>query len=186
MSFELAGDGNSTYTLTPPTAGWPTGTYSIHVSMLDESGAEKDKRSGVFVVAGASTAQSTSAPPSPASPEAAAATGAAEFTDPEFSDSKGGDPVDSFSPDTPQIFLSIGFKGMAQGSKITATWVAVKVDGAAPGTKIASTDVSVAAGNDSADFSMTKPTNGWPIGDYRVDIEVGGKIVTSGRFEVEQ
>ena len=186
MSFELAGDGNSTYTLTPPAAGWPTGTYSIHVSMLDESGAEKDKRSGTLAVAGASTPKSADTPPPPARPEAAAPAGTSEFADLEFSDSKHGDPVDSFSPDTPQIFLSIGFKGVAQGSKITATWIAVKVDGASPGTKIASTDVSVGAGNDSADFSMTKPTKGWPIGDYRVDIELDGKAVNSGRFEVEQ
>lgn len=183
MSFELAGDGNSTYTLTPPAAGWPAGTYSIHVSMLDESGAEKDKRSGTFTVAGAAAAQS--ARTAPAQAEHAAA-GAAEFTDLEFSDSKSGDPVDSFSPDTPEIFLGMGFKGVAQGSKITATWIAVKVDGAPPGTTIASTDVGVETGEDTANFSMTKPTKGWPIGDYRVDISVDGKVVKTGRFEVEQ
>lgn len=183
MSFELAGDGNSTYTLTPPAAGWPAGTYSIHVSMLDESGVEKDKRSATFTVAG--TAASQPASTAPAQAEHAAA-GGAELTDLEFSDSKNGDPVDSFSPDTPEIFLSMGFNGVAQGSKITATWIAVKVDGAPPGTTIASTDVGVETGEDTANFSMTKPTKGWPIGDYRVDISIDGKVVKTGLFEVEQ
>lgn len=183
MSFELAGDGNSTYTLTPPATGWPAGTYSIHVSMLDESGAEKDKRSATFTVAGAVASQSANT--SPAQVEHATA-GVAELTDLEFSDSKDGDPVDSFSPETPEIFLSMGFKGVAQGSKITATWIAVKVDGAPPGTTITSTDVGVETGEDTANFSMTKPTKGWPIGAYRVDISVDGKVVKTGRFEVEE
>src|SRR5665213_867587 len=35
LNNDLASDGDSTYTLAPPTSGWPPGTYKITVTMMD-------------------------------------------------------------------------------------------------------------------------------------------------------
>lgn len=51
-SFELAGDGNSSYDLSPPDAGWPVGKYRIELHMLVESGEDKDMKSSTFTVTG--------------------------------------------------------------------------------------------------------------------------------------
>jgi hypothetical protein len=51
-SFELAGDGNSSYNLSPPDAGWPAGKYRIELHMLVESGEDKDMKSSVYTVTG--------------------------------------------------------------------------------------------------------------------------------------
>jgi len=187
-TYELPHDGTSTYSLTPPPTGWPAGTYSVHVSMLDDSGAEKDKRSGTITVAGSATANV----PAPVAPshdaQAPAERGnstSAEFSAPEFSDSKRGDAADSFESDTAAIYLHTEFKGVAKGSRITATWIAEKADGVAPETKVVSSDVTVGTQDNEVDFSVTKPEKGWPPGSYRVDISVDGEVVQVGRFEIE-
>ncbi len=48
-SFDLASDGSATYDLTPPTAGWPDGTYKITVTMMD-GGTARDTKSVEFTV----------------------------------------------------------------------------------------------------------------------------------------
>jgi hypothetical protein len=44
-------NGTGTYTLTPSPRGWPPGNYRIDVSMLIESGEQKDQKSIKFTVA---------------------------------------------------------------------------------------------------------------------------------------
>ncbi|HJT80452.1 MAG TPA: hypothetical protein VJ719_04565, partial [Chthoniobacterales bacterium] len=34
-------------------------------------------------------------------------------------------------------------------------------------------------------FSLSKPTQGWPLGDYRVDIYKGDQVATSVNFIIE-
>ena len=185
-SFDLNGDGSSTYTLTPPASGWPPGTYSVNVSMLDATGAEKDKRSATITVAPApGDARESATVKDAVNPAKAndAGNSGRLFSEPEFSEMKQGDPNDTFAPDTPEIFMHVHFDGVANGSKVTATWIAEKVDGAPPETKIASADVTVAGNENAADFSMTKPTRNWPVGDYRVDLSVDGKNVPPSQFD---
>jgi len=49
-TLDLEGSGTATYTFTPPPDGWPKGKYKIEVILLDDAGAEKDKKSGTFSV----------------------------------------------------------------------------------------------------------------------------------------
>jgi hypothetical protein len=49
-SIDLPTDGVGTFSLTPPPAGWPAGRYRIEVSMLIQSGEQKDQKSATFTV----------------------------------------------------------------------------------------------------------------------------------------
>jgi hypothetical protein len=49
-SIEMPRDGIGTYSLSPPTAGWPAGKYRIEVTMHIESGEQKDSESATFTV----------------------------------------------------------------------------------------------------------------------------------------
>jgi hypothetical protein len=51
-SIDMPQDGVGTFSLTPPTAGWPAGKYRIEVNMLIESGEQKDQKSASFTVSG--------------------------------------------------------------------------------------------------------------------------------------
>lgn len=49
-TLDLEGSGTATYTFTPPPDGWPKGKYKIEVTLMDDSGAQKDQKSGTFSV----------------------------------------------------------------------------------------------------------------------------------------
>jgi hypothetical protein len=51
VSIDLPSDGVGTYSLTPPSAGWPAGKYRIDAAMLIESGEQKDQETISFTVA---------------------------------------------------------------------------------------------------------------------------------------
>lgn len=49
-TLDLDGSGTATYTFTPPPSGWPKGKYKIEVTLMDDSGQQKDQKSATFTV----------------------------------------------------------------------------------------------------------------------------------------
>src|SRR5581483_451985 len=49
-TLDLDGSGTATYSFTPPPSGWPKGKYKVDVTMMDDSGAQKDQKSVNFSV----------------------------------------------------------------------------------------------------------------------------------------
>jgi hypothetical protein len=49
-TLELEGSGTATYTFTPPPDGWPKGKYKLEVTLMDDSGAQKDQKTATFTV----------------------------------------------------------------------------------------------------------------------------------------
>lgn len=84
-------------------------------------------------------------------------------------------PMSTFSPgDT--IHASVGTDGGSAGT-LTAKWTYQD------GQVVDSTDKSVAAGPQVTEFSIAKP-DGWPTGQYHLEIQLDGKAVQSRDFEV--
>jgi hypothetical protein len=50
-SFDMDSDGTASYTLTPPTNGWPAGTYKIEADMMVD-GAQKATKTAEFTISG--------------------------------------------------------------------------------------------------------------------------------------
>ena len=117
---------------------------------------------------------------------AASAYAAPHFADIKFSDSEGGDVSDTFAPDTPKIYLHAGLVDMPSGTKLASTWIAEDTKGAAPPNyKIDSVEFNVGGIVNVANFSLSKPNAGWPIGTYRVDLFINGEASGSAHFKVE-
>ena len=49
-TLDLEGSGTATYTFTPPPDGWPKGKYKIEVTLMDDSGKQKDQKSASLTV----------------------------------------------------------------------------------------------------------------------------------------
>ncbi|HXH41959.1 MAG TPA: hypothetical protein VNN08_25265 [Thermoanaerobaculia bacterium] len=49
-SVALDSSGTASFNFSPPTAGWPAGKYKFEVSMLDESGVQKDQKTADITV----------------------------------------------------------------------------------------------------------------------------------------
>jgi len=49
-TLDLDGSGTATYTFTPPPAGWPAGKYKVEVTLMDDSGTQKDQKTSSLTV----------------------------------------------------------------------------------------------------------------------------------------
>jgi len=49
-TVDLEGSGTATFTFSPPSKGWPKGSYKIEVIMINESGQQKDQEATSFTV----------------------------------------------------------------------------------------------------------------------------------------
>jgi hypothetical protein len=106
--------------------------------------------------------------------------GRTAFTLPDSKDTQ-----ETFRPDAPKIVLHVELLDMENDTKISADWIAEKTGAAPPNYKIDSSELT-ANGDDEATLSLSKPNNGWPVGDYRVDLSIDGKKVKSIKFQVAQ
>jgi hypothetical protein len=101
-----------------------------------------------------------------------------------LSDAKGGKPMKVFKPATAKVVLTANVKGAAKGTALKAQWIAEKVEGAPPNYLIDATELKAKEGSNDVTFSFSKPTAGWPLGAYRVELLVDGKVVEKVPFTV--
>jgi hypothetical protein len=101
-----------------------------------------------------------------------------------LSDARGGAAKKVFTPNTAQIFLTARLADVKSGSKLKGVWIAEKTKVTPPNYQIDSTEMTVGSLMNLATFSLSKPTAGWPTGDYRVELSIDGKPAGSVRFSV--
>ena len=91
----------------------------------------------------------------------------------------------TFKTDTPELFLSADLADAASGAKVTVSWISIDSKGVAPPNyKIDEVNFTIANEN-IVTSTLTKPTNGWPVGTYRTDLAVDGTVLGSINFEVK-
>jgi hypothetical protein len=88
------------------------------------------------------------------------------------------DPKDRFSPkDT--IFVSVVTEGSAPSATVSARWTFQD------GQVVKEDSRSIApTGTEATEFSIQKP-DGWPAGDYKVEIRLNGQTAETKSFKVE-
>lgn len=101
------------------------------------------------------------------------------------SDEKEGEAQTTFEVDTKKIWVYGELAEVPAGAKVRSDWIAVKVKGAPPDYKIDSAEVTVDGKMNQFTFSLSKPNAGWPVGEYRVDLFINGKLANKARFKVE-
>ena len=109
---------------------------------------------------------------------------APRYSDMVLSEAKDGPAKDTFKPDTAKIFLRTKLVDVPNGTKLKSDWIAVKTKVAPPNYKIDSVELTVGVVGDRANFNFSKPTSGWPEGDYRVDLFIAGKPAGNVPFKV--
>ncbi len=109
------------------------------------------------------------------------------FTNIVLSDTKGATTHQTkFAPDTPKLFVNFSLESIPNGDTIKGTWICEKSDAAPPNFKIDEAQLKIGLGINAGDFSMTKPTKGWPEGSYRIDLSWNDKVVESVKFTIEK
>jgi hypothetical protein len=89
-----------------------------------------------------------------------------------------------FYTDTPKIVCVWNTAGADPSVSIKTIWIAEDIgDAAPPNYRIAEKDI---AGATEGRAYMTIPTNGWPVGKYRLEIYIGDNLAKQLPFTVKQ
>jgi len=89
--------------------------------------------------------------------------------------------TNTFSVDTPEIFVTFSIQDYDIGTDITAKWVHITGDNYV----ITSAVITTTLDEQNAYFSLTKPTTGWPLGEYEVQFYDSEGLVESVIFTIE-
>ena len=82
-------------------------------------------------------------------------------------------PAKTFYADVPEIFVVFSLQQHDSEFKLYGRWVVERGEGAPP-NHILGTDAMILMTEDESGYvSMKRPKNGWPIGDYKVEILIG-------------
>jgi hypothetical protein len=101
------------------------------------------------------------------------------------SDKAGTDKKTTFAPkDT--IYLSADVNKVADGTKFEVKWFALNVKGQDPNAPFLTNDVTWKSGaQNNLTASADVKDTGFPVGKYRVEVDMGGKKAAERPFEVQ-
>jgi hypothetical protein len=95
-------------------------------------------------------------------------------------------PTNKFSAKEPQLVVFFIGDGVKKGQKVRGVWIADDVGAAAPkNTKIIEDSLVATEDKQSSAFKLSRPTKGWPVGKYHVDLYVEDKLAEAVNFEIE-
>ena len=95
-------------------------------------------------------------------------------------------PAVTFASDVPTLYAFFRSTGTKKGDKLRGVWIATDVGEAAPkNTKIDEATLPATDDNFYGAFSLSKPTKGWPLGEYRVEIYDGDQLATTVKFSIQ-
>lgn len=90
-----------------------------------------------------------------------------------------------FAPDTPRVYVVFTMANAPQGTVIKSVWIAEKTEVADPNTTLDEATLTMGGAQNSGRFWYSRPTNGWPVGEYRVDLFIGERQAETRRFKIE-
>lgn len=91
-----------------------------------------------------------------------------------------------FPPTQGKVYVFYMMVDATRGQKVKAIWIAEKADGMPPNKSFSEVETSSAGGTYWGSFSYPKPKDGpWPIGAYRVEIQVDGALAANARFKIQ-
>ncbi len=86
----------------------------------------------------------------------------------------------TFGSDTPEIFVTFTLSNLPIGTAVKSDWIYLDEDILITDARIKTTE-----DNQNAYFSLSRPNNGWPVGDYEVKLYVEDAYKKSAKFSVK-
>jgi uncharacterized RDD family membrane protein YckC len=136
------------------------------------------------VIAPAQTAPLQTPSPAPSSAAIGGQVTRADMGTGRDDDYKIVNPSVEFYPDSPVVFCVWEVAGVDPSVTIKAVWVADDVGPAAP-PHLKLMEKAI-AGYPMGSFSLTRPDNGWPVGQYHLEIYIGDTLAKQIAFTVKQ
>jgi hypothetical protein len=103
------------------------------------------------------------------------------------SEAKPLNPTDEFGVNTPEIFCSVKLSNAPDDTEISSEWIYVKGEVEGVEDYVIDTVPLMADGTQYLRFSpVTPPTDGWPVGEYELNLYVDGKKKVTVPFTVSR
>ena len=84
------------------------------------------------------------------------------------------------------VFVVGDLSNGVKGNVVTSKWYVDKAEGYEAGSLIDTSDLNIEEnGSYSINFYMDKPTDGWPVGSYKVEIFFNSELKSTLNFTVE-
>lgn len=90
---------------------------------------------------------------------------------------------EEFFKDTPAIHIKFGVEAPT-GSKIKAVWICEESAVAPANYEIDEMTVELTPGMNVANFSLSRPNDGWPAGKYRTDLYCEDELIEDVTFTI--
>lgn len=94
-------------------------------------------------------------------------------------------PLDVLPFDAAKLYILFKTHGVTRGDKFRGVLIADHAGRIAPNTKVTEATTTLSGDTIDGDVSFSRPTNGWPPGDYHVEIYINDRPATTVRFKFE-
>ena len=88
-----------------------------------------------------------------------------------------------FGTDAPSVHAVIDMEGVKKGMVVRGVWISVDAI-ETPDYEIDAAEAVAASKDAVIHFALSRPDNGWPAGNYKLDVYVGGDFALSAPFRV--
>jgi hypothetical protein len=104
-----------------------------------------------------------------------------------FANDQFGKPSTTFSSDTPQICVRWQGRRLRKGGKVKAVWIAENIGEDFPQDyKVDEASATVESQNAHGAFTLSRPEDGWAVGDYRVEFYLDNVFVDAAKLKIVQ
>ena len=87
-----------------------------------------------------------------------------------------------FAVDTPVIYVTGRVENAPEATVIKASWIYLDLD---PEYLIEEAELTLEEVSSAIAFSLSKPDNGWPAGEYKVELYIDNDLAETVTFTVE-
>src|SRR6266700_2220166 len=102
-----------------------------------------------------------------------------------FARERFGKPTTTFSSDTPQIYARWQGHRLRKGAKVRAVWIAENIgEDAPPDYKVDEASAIAESPTTVGVFTLSRPDDGWAIGDYRAEFYVDDVLVETVKLKL--
>jgi hypothetical protein len=96
-----------------------------------------------------------------------------------------GKTITTFSSDTPQIYARWQGHRLRQGAKVRAVWIAEDIgEDFPPDYKVDEASATAESPTGHGVFTVSRPDDGWALGDYRVEFYVDDVLVETVKLKI--
>jgi uncharacterized RDD family membrane protein YckC len=89
-----------------------------------------------------------------------------------------------FPPTTPRLFVVFTLADVPDNTTIRSVWIAENVAGVGPNTRLDEAQLVAGGGRNQGNFSLSRPSAGFPPGSYRVELYLADRLADTLRFTV--